>query len=276
MFDPKSIRRGVENAPRKIIIYGPPKIGKSTLVGSTADALLIPTEDRVKHINCAKTEVVQSFEEIMSIFEYLKTSKNFKSVIIDTLDWMEPLIHQYVCRKKGFKNGLIDDNDKQVNFGRGLKYHAVEGWKIFLQNCDVLREEAGLNIILVAHSAVEKVSPPDADSYDRYTMKLDKNAVAVVEEWADVIAFYNHEINVKKEDVGFNKKVGKVLNVEGNRVLNLQASAPAWISGNSFNLPDLNVTLEDAKDIMNFLLNSGEEKTANKKTNNKKEVKENE
>lgn len=264
MFDPRSIRRGIEVAPRKVVVYGPPKMGKSTLVAAAPDALLIPTEDRVKHIDCAKTEVVQNFEEIMAVFEYLKAGSPYRTVILDTLDWMEPMIHAYVCKKKGFKNGLIDDADKNVNFGRGLKYHAVDGWKIFLQNCDVLREEANMNIVLVAHSMVEKVSPPDSDSYDRYTMKLDKNAVAVVEEWADVIGFYNREIVTKKEDAGFGKKTTKALNIEGNRVLNLQASAPSWISGNSFDLPDLNVTVDDAPDIMKYILNSDATKKTKK------------
>jgi hypothetical protein len=129
----------------------------------------------------------------------------YQSVIFDTLDWMEPLLHDYICRKKGFKS-LIDDFNKETAFSRGLKYHAVEGWKMFLHNCDLLREQAGMNIILVAHSAIEKVNPPDSDGYDKYSLKLDKNAVPLVEEWADVIAFYNREIIVKKEDAGFNKK----------------------------------------------------------------------
>ena len=266
-FDPRSIRKGIEAAPRKVVIHGNPKIGKSSLAAASPDALLIPTEDRVKHIDCAKTDVVTKFEEIMEIFEYLIQGTPYKTVIIDTLDWMEPMLHDYICRKKGYKS-LMDDSNKEVNYGRGLKYHAVEGWKMFLQNCDMLREQANMHIVLVAHSAIEKVSPPDSDAYDRYSMKLDKNAVAVVEEWADIIGFYNREIVVKKEDAGFGKKQGKALNIDGNRVLNLQASSPSWISGNSFGLPDCIVTLEDAPEIMKFILNSeGEE---NKKETKKK------
>jgi hypothetical protein len=259
MFDPRSIRKGIESSPRKVVIYGPPKMGKSTLVAASPDALLIPTEDRVKHIDCAKTEVVNSFDEIMSIFEYLKKGSQFSTVIVDTLDWMEPLIHEYVCRKKGLTS-LHNDKDANVNYGKGLKVHAVEGWKIFLQNCDILREEANMNIILIAHSMVEKISPPDSDSYDRYTMKLDKNAVAVCEEWADIIGFYNREIIIKKEDAGFGKKTGKAINIDGNRVLNVQATSPSWISGNSFDLPDFLVTVEDAPEIMKMILNSGQDK----------------
>jgi signal recognition particle receptor subunit beta len=256
MFDPRSIRRGVEQAPRKIVVYGPPKIGKSTFVSAAPNSLLIPTEDRVKHIDCAKTEVVESFSEIMDIFTFLckKSQHSYQSVIIDTLDWMEPMIHKYVCDNKGFTS-LHNDKDANVNYGRGLKVHAVEGWKVFLQNCDVLRQEADMNIILVAHSMTEKISPPDTDAYDRYTMKLDKNAVALVEEWADVIGFYNREVVVKKEDAGFSKKVGKALNIDAARTLNLQATTPSWISGNSFGLRDFDLSdPSDAEEAMKVLL----------------------
>jgi len=263
-FDPRSIRKGIEAAPRKVVIHGNPKIGKSSLAAAAPDALLIPTEDRVKHIDCAKTDVVTRFEEIMEIFEYLIQGTPYRTVIIDTLDWMEPMLHDYICRKKGFKS-LHDPKDNEVNYYKGLMVHAVEGWKMFLQNCDMLREQANMNIILVAHSAVEKVSPPDSETYGRYTLKIDKYAVSVVEEWADVIAFYNHEVVVSKSD---NKKIGKALNVDGNRILNLQSTSPAWLSGNSFGLPDCIVTIEDAPEIMKFILNSeGEE---NKKETKKK------
>jgi hypothetical protein len=273
MFDPKTIKRGREIAPRKVVIYGPPKQGKSTLAACAPDALLIPTEDRVKHIDVAKTDVCRSFEEVMSVFEYLMETTPYKTVIVDTIDWLEPLLHQYICSKKGFSS-LYDEKDKEVNFGRGLKYHAVEGWRMFLQNCDVLRLEKNMSIILVAHSTVEKYSPPDADAYDRYNFDVDKHAASVIREWADVIGFYNTEVVVRKEDQGFNKKTGKAVNIDGDRVLNLQANSPAWISGNSYGLPDIKVTEADAPEIMRYILNTEElEQNSTKKTNNKKEVK---
>ena len=271
-FDPRSIRQGRQVASRKVVIYGNPKMGKSTLAASTPDCLLIPTEDRVKHIECAKTDVVKSYDEIMEVFEYLMSGSPYRSVIVDSLDWMEPMLHEYVCKKKGFKS-LNDDYNKDTNYGRGMKIHAVEGWKMFLQNCDILRESQNMSIILVAHSAIEKISPPDGDAFDRYTLKIDKNAVAVVEEWADVIGFYQRDIVVKKEDAGFGQKKGKALAIDGNRVLNLQATSPAWISGNSFGLPDCIVTEEDAPEVMRFILNI--EETQKTETKIKKESKKN-
>jgi hypothetical protein len=251
-FSSKDIQKGVAKMPRKIVIYGPPKLGKSTLAGSAKDSLMIPTEDRVAHINCDKAPVVQEYEEIMDVFDYILTNNKhtYKRVIIDSLDWLEPILHKHICKKKGFKS-LTDDHNKETTFQKGLKYHAVEGWKTFLRNCDVLREN-GLDVIIVAHSHNITINPPTTDSYDKSVMKIDKNALSVIEEWADIIAFYDKEIFVKTDDKSVGKK-GKAL--PGNkRILHMSGESPAMINGNSFGLGDAEVKLEQCSDIMEWML----------------------
>jgi len=252
-FSLQNIQTGVQPLPRKVLIYGPPKLGKSTLAGSVKDVLLIPTENRVAHINCAKTPVIEHYEEIFDIFDFLLNEKHqFKRVAIDTIDWLEPLLHDYICRTKGFKS-ITDDSNKETAFQKGLKFHAVEQWKKFLRNCDVLREQKGIDIILVAHAQIITLNLPDADPYDKFVMKIDKNSLAVVEEWADVIAFYNQERYVKTEKSGINQTKGKVLPSE-KRILYLSGKNPAMINGNSYGLSDAEVSLENCSDIMEWML----------------------
>jgi hypothetical protein len=266
-FNLNNIQKGIKKMPRKIIIYGPPKLGKSTLAASARNSLMIPTEDRVAHIDCDKTPVIKNYKEIIDIFDFLITEKGkhtYKRVIVDSLDWAEPLLHQYICEKKGFKS-LTDDHNKETAFSKGLKYHAVEAWKSFLHNCDILRKE-GFDVIFVAHSHSITINPPTTDSYDKSVMKLDKNALSVLEEWADVIAFYDKEILVKKDDAGINTKKGKALeNPTGaKRVLHLSGENPAMMNGNSFGLGDATVTLDYCSDIMEWLLT--EDNNNNKNT----------
>lgn len=262
-FSLSNVQKGAKQMPRKIIIYGPPKLGKSTLSGSAKNALMIPTEDRVAHIDCDKAPVVQSYEEIIDIFDFLLNGKHaYKRVIIDSLDWLEPILHKHICEKKGFKS-LTDDHNKDTAFQKGLKYHAVEGWKTFFHNCDVLRD-AGIDVILVAHDTTITVSPPDTDSYDKAVMKIDKNALAVVEEWADVIAYYTKEIFIKKDDHGINKK-GKAIS-SNKRVLHLSGESAAMINGNSFGLGDAEVTLDHCQEIMEWLLTENNNLTTTRQT----------
>jgi hypothetical protein len=250
-FTMESIQKGIVEKPRKLVIYGPPKLGKSTLAGSTKNSLMIPTEDRVSHIDCDKTPVVKKYDEILEIFDFILNGKHkYKRIIIDTLDWLEPIIHHNICEKNNFKS-LTDDHNKETAFAKGLKYHAVDGWKKFLHNCDVLRDN-GIATIFIAHSHSITVNPPISDSYDKEVMKIDKNALSVIEEWADIIGFYEKEIYVKKDDSGINKK-GKALPTN-SRKLYLSGSNPAMISGNSFGLGDIQVELEHCSKIMEWLL----------------------
>ena len=276
MFSISDIQKGVKRPPRKAIIYGPPKLGKSTLAGSAKNALLIPTEDRVAHIDCAKTPVVSQYEELIEIFQFLttKAGEQFQTVIIDSLDWLEPIIHDYLCRKNGYKS-IDDDKNKETAFQKGLKYVAVGGWKKLLYNLDYLRSEYGKSIILVSHSHTITINPPEADSYDKNVMKIDKNALSVVEEWADIIGFYTKEIFVKKEEKSLNAK-GKAIS-SNRRMLYMSGENPAMINGNSFGLTDVEVTLEHCTDIIEWILgkndsgkNDSEEKET-KKTNKKGE-----
>jgi hypothetical protein len=261
-FSLHDIQKGVKRMPRKIILYGPPKLGKSTLSGATKNALMIPTEDRVAHIKCDKTPVVENFEQINEIFDFLLNGKHtYKRVVVDTLDWLEPMIHDYAVRKlnerlEGTSSTLAksinDDNCKETTFQKGLKFVAPAAWKVFLANCDILRDN-GLDVILVAHSDTITVNPPDRDPYEKYVMKIHKHSLAVLEEWADIIAFYDKEIFVKKEKVGPTATKGKATATK-RRVLHLCGDNPAMISGNSFGLGDAVVDLENCTEIMEWML----------------------
>jgi len=127
----ENIQKGAQAMPRKIIIYGPPKLGKSTLAGSVQNALLIPTEDRVAHINCDKTPVVKEYQELLDIFDFLLNKKHkYKRLIIDSLDWFEPILHKYICQKKEFKS-LTDDYNKETAFSKGLNIMQLKAGKTF-------------------------------------------------------------------------------------------------------------------------------------------------
>jgi len=264
-FSLNKIQKGPKKEPRKILIYGPPKLGKSTLAGATKNALLIPTEDRVSHIECDKTPVIKSYGELFKIFTVLLEEKHsYKRVIIDTLDWLEPLLHQQVIDdlnegKSEKIKSITDDHSKETAFFKGLKYHAVAEWKKFFNYCDVMREN-GFDVVLVAHSAVINVNMPDVDPYDKYVMKVDKHALSVIEEWADIIAFYDKEIIVRKEGSAINKK-GKAIS-KHSRKLYLDGENPAMISGNSYGLDNAgNIQIEDCAEIMEWLLTANNNTT---------------
>lgn len=268
-FDPNSIKKGAKREPRKVIIYGPPKTGKSTLCSSAPNSLLIPSEDRVSHIQGDKTEVVTSYDEVLSIFDYILEGKHsYKRIILDTLDEFEPLLHKAICAKNGWKS-LVEDSNKETNFQKGLMYHAVNGWRNFLHNCDQVRLQAGVDIIFVAHAQTLKINPPDHDAYDKWSLKIDKWAIPILEGWADIIGFYDREIWVNKSEKN-PKANGKVI-TSGNRKLHLSGDNAAMSSCNSYGFADINVPEEDqCADFMQWLLEGPYDENASTTKSNKK------
>lgn len=72
MFDPRSIRKGVVVKPRKMILYGESKIGKSTIAAAAPKSFLIALEDRVNHIRCDKTEVLKQYEDVLDVLDFIE------------------------------------------------------------------------------------------------------------------------------------------------------------------------------------------------------------
>lgn len=263
-FDPMAITQGPERQARKIVLYGPPKLGKSTLAISAKNSILLPTENRVAHLKGAKLPLVTKFEDVLTVIKLLKEGKYKQNrLIIDTLDELEPLLHRAICEAHGW-DSLVEDKNKEVNFNKGLMFHAVKGWRDFLAELDDLRINNGIDIILVAHAQPMRVNPPDHDAYDKWAMKIDKYAVPILEGWADIIAFYDKEIFVSK---GEKDKTGKPIAGNG-RTLYVEGKSPAMISCNSFGLTDVPVQEEYCSDIMEWLLAGPYEEKA--QTNEKK------
>jgi hypothetical protein len=93
-----------------------------------------------------------------------------------------------------------------------------------------------MSIILIAHSAVKRFEAPDTESFDRYELKMQKGALGLIVEWADIIGFAQEEIAIKKEKLaGDNVRTRGVST--GRRVMHTNAK-PSFIAGNRYNLPD--------------------------------------
>jgi hypothetical protein len=58
---------------------------------------------------------------------------------------------------------------------------------------------------LIAHSEIGRVDDPRSVSYSRFDIRLQRRALAIIEDEMDLMIFLNHEATVKEEKLGFNK-----------------------------------------------------------------------
>ena len=230
-FDLASITRGKRLRAPKIVVYGPPKVGKSTFAASSPKAIGIITEEGLDNIDVDAFPRAASLDDVMSAIKTLYSEAHeYQTVFVDSLDWLEPLILAKVCQEHRVKN------IEEIGYGKGYIF-AEDLWRTFFAGLDALRNDRNMTVICIAHEQINKVKNPVlADDYDAYSLKLNKKAVGIINEWADVIGFAAHEVIVRTTDAGFNQKDTKAVST-GARKLHLNPH-PAYVAGNRYGIPD--------------------------------------
>ena len=226
------ITRGKKIVPRRVLLYGTHGIGKSSWAAQAPDVLFLNLEDGLNDIDVTKTEHLIRLEQVMEALTYLATQKHdFKWLAIDSVDWLEALIHAEVAREAG--KATIGD----IGYGAGYK-SAMAYWDKILTMLDWLRTESErkLGVILLAHTAVKKYTDPMTDSYDRYQPALHETAAATLQEWCDEVLFACYRVHTRKQDEGFGKE-RTIAGGSGERLIRC-TETPGALAKNRLTMPE--------------------------------------
>lgn len=227
-----AITTGKQSKPARIIIYGQEGVGKSTFAANAPNPIFIQTEDGLGEIECASFPIAKNLDDVMeSIAELGSNDHDFKTVVIDSADWLEPLIHRAVCEEYG-----VDSLHKAAGgFNRGFE-KAVDKWADLCAALNWLRDTKGMTVVLIAHSKIKAFNDPENPAYDKYMLRLHDKACDYLMEWADAVLFATRKMIVAKNGDGKNQAqaIGKS---GGERILRTTAS-PACSAKNRYNLPD--------------------------------------
>ena len=196
------VSRGRITRPQKAVIYGPEGVGKSTLASLTPSPVFLDTEGGTHHLDVIRLDGASSWEEITAaVAQLAKTEHPFKSLVIDTADWLEKRLSEHLCRKAN------KDSIEDFGYGKGWVL-LTEEFARFLTSLDALLAR-GMNVVFLAHSTVKKFEAPDqAGSYDRFELKLSKQVAPLLKEWADLVLFANYVTRIAEKDSGKTRGVG--------------------------------------------------------------------
>jgi GTPase SAR1 family protein len=231
MFDLKSISKTRRVRAPKIVIVGQGKIGKTTFAAMAPRAIGILTEDGADAVDANAFPLAMSLADVYSAMDTLiNQDHEFQTLFIDSLDWLEPLVQDHVCKANNWKN------IEQPGFGKGY-VAAAEEWRNLLSGLEVLRADKGMGIILIAHDKIKRIEDPLTEGFDSHVLKLHDRAASLVQEWADVIGYAGYRIFTSKTDAGFGNKETKATTT-GERILHVEPH-PAHCGGNRFGLSNM-------------------------------------
>jgi hypothetical protein len=226
----KSLQRGAAMKPPRMLVYGVAGIGKTTLSAGAPAPIVLQTEDGLGTLDVPAFPLAKTFADVMDALQALATEQHeFKTLVVDSLDWLEPLVYAHTCQTN--KWGSIED----PGYGKGYMA-AMAFWRDYISAINYLRDEIGMTIVQLAHSQIRRFESPETEPYDRYELKLQKHTAALVMEHSDVVLFANYRVGVTKAEAGFNKKVSRAIG-SGERVINT-TERPAWLAKNRYAMPD--------------------------------------
>jgi len=226
----EQVRTGRRPSPRRVLLYGTQGIGKSTFAACAPKPVFIQTEDGLGEIDCDKFPVATRFDHVMKSLEALYTDEHpYRTVVVDSLDWLERLIWEEVCQEKAV--GSIED----IGYAKGYVF-SLTYWKTFLEGLSALRSDKGMTIVLIAHARIERFDNPETDPYDRYTPRLHRLASQMIMEWCDEVLFASYKVHTKQTKEGFDRTRTQGIGT-GERIIRT-AERPAHVAKNRLNLPD--------------------------------------
>lgn len=223
------IIKGKKRRPRRTILYGPHGIGKSTWASKAPRPLFIATEDGLDDIGSDRTPIITDLDVFHGVIsDLIQQPHEYYTVVIDTLDWLERVIHKKVETA----------NNKESIDAMGYQYGyklAVKHWDFILRSLDMLKESRNVWIIMLAHACAAKIEPPDGESYTRYELDLHKYVSPLLQEWADEVFFAGYSLKKIQQDEGFNRK--RHIAIGGDRIV-YTCERPTHLAKRRINMPD--------------------------------------
>ena len=227
------IQTGKKRKAVSLALHGVHGIGKTTFGTKVPHPIFISGEEN-EEIDSARFPKCRTWPEFLKYLEWVRDTRHpYKSLVIDTLDSIENLLWKHI---------LDDDRSDDMatargGFGKGYTY-ATQKFTEMRDEYLVPIRERGINIILLCHSAKNKIEDPlTLATYDKQELKLYRNGkgmgtYTVISEWVTIILFANFVVHtVKDKNSAKEYAVG-----EGERRM-FTNPRPAYDAKNRYGLP---------------------------------------
>lgn len=214
-----------KDKPLKIVLYAAPGLGKSTFASQAPSPVFLCGEDGAGFLDVKAFPRPQSWRDVVEAVQVLQETEHaFKTLVIDTLDGLEPLLWEHLCKVNNKRN------IEEFGFGKGYVLAADE-WARLLVKLETLQSAKGMHVILIAHAVAKEFKDPTQEaSWKHWDLCLHTKATEKIGAWVDAILFGTHEAIARKEGL-------RVRGIStGERLLHTEWTA-AYSAKNRYGLP---------------------------------------
>ena len=220
--------------PMRILLHGVEGVGKTTFAAGAPAPIFICPEDGIPQslgdvAHFTVPEGGWTWQDVLDAVRELSTAEHpYKTLVLDTLDWLEPLLWKQLCETS--KVASIEE----IGGGYGKGYvAATDGWRVLLAAIERARTLKGMHVVLLAHSTIKAFKDPTSEPYDRFELKIHKQAAGLWKEWCDAVLFARYEDLTTKD--ARTKHVRGVST--GSRIIHTAHHA-AYDAKNRYDLPE--------------------------------------
>ena len=194
------ITKGRVKKPLFMSMYSGPGVGKTEFGASFPKPLFFDFEESTHNIDVERIDNITSFEDVMDglheILECEVGAFQFKSIIVDTIDELERLMHVYIAEAAGKQT--IDHIGWQKGYDQ-----AVNLWAKFIAVCRQIRDKHNIHFVFLAHSFTKyKTELEKETTWTRYSMNLHKKAADFIFGQVEMVLFAKKEVSFKKDSEG--------------------------------------------------------------------------
>lgn len=151
-----SLKRSTAPAALIGVVYGVPGVGKTSLAAEFPAPVFMQVgdgESAPTGVEITTFGEVKAFDDVLGGIGALYSEQHeFKTLVVDSLGALEPVIQRETCRRNGWQT--IED----PGFGKG--YVAAEQvWREYVEGISALRRDKGLHIVQIAHCDIGHAAP---------------------------------------------------------------------------------------------------------------------
>jgi hypothetical protein len=185
-IEPTKVSRDLRG--KVVILYGEPKVGKTTNATKFPKPLLVAFEKGYSALSGVRAVPIQKWSDFKKVLKQLADPRAhdiYETVVLDTLDIAYSLAEKYICQREGV------DDISAIPYGKGYSLVKKE-FEEALRSIPLM----DYGLVMISHAEPKTFVDEEGQEYTKITPTLPKRPRQIALGMADIIGYAK---NIEKD-----------------------------------------------------------------------------